>query len=54
MATHHEGSGQPFDRDTDMTREEQQIVDTDVDFSRTSILRTQLLLKMLSVPILLD
>ena len=31
MATHHGGSGQPLDRDTDTTREEQLIVDTDVE-----------------------
>ena len=30
MATHHGDSGQPLDRDTDMTRE-QPIVDTDVE-----------------------
>ena len=31
MATHHGGSGQPLDRDTDMTKEEQPIVDTNVE-----------------------
>ena len=31
MATHHGGSGQPLDRDTDMTRGEQPIVDTNVE-----------------------
>ena len=31
MATYHGGSGQPLDRDTDMTREEQLIVDTNVE-----------------------
>ena len=31
MATCHGGSGQPLDRDTDMTREEQPIVVTDVE-----------------------
>ena len=31
MATHHGGSGQPLNRDTDMTREEQPIVDTNVE-----------------------
>ena len=30
MATHHGDSGQPLDRDTDTTREEQLIVDTNV------------------------
>ena len=31
MATHHGGTGQPLDRDTDMTREEQPVVNTDVE-----------------------
>ena len=31
MASHHGGSGQPLDRDTDTTREEQPVVNTDVD-----------------------
>ena len=31
MATHHEGSGQPLDRDTKMRREEQPVVDTNVE-----------------------
>ena len=31
MATHHGGSGQPLDRVTNMTREEQPIEDTDVE-----------------------
>ena len=31
MATHHGGSGQPLDRDNDMTLEGQPIVDTDVE-----------------------
>ena len=31
MATHHGGSGQSLDRDTNMTREEQPVVDTDVE-----------------------
>ena len=30
MATHHGSSGHPLDRDTDMTREEQPVVDTNV------------------------
>ena len=31
MATDHGGSGQPMDRDTDMTTEEQPVVDTNVE-----------------------
>ena len=31
MATHSGGSGQPLDRDTNMTREEQAVVDTSVE-----------------------
>ena len=31
MATHHGGSENPLDRDTDMTRETQTTVDTDVE-----------------------
>ena len=31
MATCHGGAGQPLDRDTDMMREEQPVVDTDVE-----------------------
>ena len=31
MATHHGGSGNPLDRDIDMTRGNQTIVDTDVE-----------------------
>ena len=29
MATHHGGSGQPLDRDTDVTRDAHETVDTD-------------------------
>ena len=29
MATHHGGSGQPLDRDSDVTREAHEITDTD-------------------------
>ena len=31
MVTQHGGSGQPLDRDTDITREEQPIVDTNIE-----------------------
>ena len=31
MTSHHGGSGQPLDRDTNMTREEQPVVDTNVE-----------------------
>ena len=31
MATFHGGTGQPLDRDTDIAREEQLVVDTDVE-----------------------
>ena len=33
VATHHGGSGNPLDRDIDMTRETQTTVDTDVEDS---------------------
>ena len=45
MATHHGGSGQPLDRVTNMTREEQPVVDTNLKFCRTSSLRTEIVLK---------
>ena len=31
MATHHGGLGQPLDRDVNVTREEQPVVDTNVE-----------------------
>ena len=34
MATPHGGSGQPFDRVTDMPREEQPVIDTNVDLQQ--------------------
>ena len=34
MATHHEGSGNPLDRDVAMTRDDQIVVDTDVDVTQ--------------------
>ena len=34
MTTHHRGSGQPLDRVTNMPREEQPVVDTNVDLQQ--------------------
>ena len=34
MVTHHGGSGQPLDRVTDMLREEQPVMDTDVELQQ--------------------
>ena len=31
MATHHGGSGKPLDRDIDVTREDHEITDTDIE-----------------------
>ena len=43
-----------LDRVTDMPREEQPVMDTNVELQQTSILRTQINLKICSITILID